>query len=379
MPERPGRLPRVLFAVGGLQTGGSENQMLELITRAHGRHFDACLMTFGEPVPAREAQLAELGVLHVRVPPAAWLPRLFRPLVALPRVTREAHVLQPDLVYPWLEVAATTLAPVAAMLRIPLVIGRRNVSGAPIERRPPVRLLIRRAERSATLVTGNSNAVLAAAEVRGIKRDRLRLVRNGHPPRPALPLPGNGPVTIGYVANFRREKGHLRLLDALAHVSPSTPWRVDLAGSGVLHDDIAAEIAARGLDDRVRMVGPMTDPEDFWRTRHVAALLSDHEGSPNSLIEAAGFGRAMIGTDSGGTREVIPESAGLLVPLQPSTEIARAFERLIDDSDLRERLARGASVHASREYTMERFVTGHVSVIHEALDVLPRRSTLPRV
>jgi glycosyltransferase involved in cell wall biosynthesis len=114
------------------------------------------------------------------------------------------------------------------------------------------------------------------------------------------------------VAHFRREKGHLRLLQALAEMPSEPPWRVDGAGTGPLIGRITAEIAKRAVDGRVAVTGPIADPCAFWATRDVAVLLSDHEGSPNALIEAAMSGRPMVGTDSGGTADVITDSAGFL-------------------------------------------------------------------
>jgi glycosyltransferase involved in cell wall biosynthesis len=365
--ERLGRRPRVLFAIGSLARGGSENQLLELISRTHGRDLDALLMTFSPcPDAGRERMLAGLGVTRMEVGPLG-APRALRPFVAVPRVTAHVRRARPDVVYAWLEAPATVLWPVARVWGIPLIVARRNVCGAREERLWPVREAVRMAERSARVVTANSEAVLEHAASRGVPRERLRLIRNGHFAAEALPPPISNPVVVGYVANYRPEKGHRRLLRALELVRARTPWRVDLAGRGALADALVQEARARGLGDRVRMVGEVTDPREFWRTRHVAALLSDHEGSPNALIEAAVCGRPLLATDVGGARELVTADAGLLVAASDPRRIARALERLIDDEPLRARLGAGARDHALREHSMERFVAGHVAAIEEVL------------
>src|SRR5205085_9606697 len=106
------------------------------------------------------------------------------------------------------------------------------------EQRPPLSWAIRRTERMATLISGNSQTVIDAAIGRGIPRERLRLVPNGHPPMPAMPPPNGETALLGCVAAFRPEKGHLKLLDVLGRVKTSTPWRIDLAGEGPLRAEV---------------------------------------------------------------------------------------------------------------------------------------------
>ncbi len=202
---------------------------------------------------------------------------------------------------------------------------------------------------------------------RGIPRDRLRLVRNGHPPVEPLPQPNGPDVALGYLANYRAEKGHRRLLDALERVDAQAPWRVDLAGAGPLREQVGAEITARRLQDRVTARGPVTDIRAFWAEHDVALLLSDNEGSPNVLIEAALLGRPLVGTDGGGTREIVAPDGGLVVSHEPG-EIAAAIERLIEDRDLRLALGEGARRQALERHDLERSVAGHLAVIREVLD-----------
>jgi glycosyltransferase involved in cell wall biosynthesis len=361
----PGR-PRVAFAIGGLGLGGSERQLMELISAAHPERIEASVLTLSTTCdPGYRRRLDELGVELLQLSPAAG-PRALRPAVAVPRTYRALRRLAPDVVYPWLEEAAATITPPARALGIPVVVARRSVCGAPSERFAFFRIPIRWAERRALLVTGNSEAVLEEAVARGIPADRLRLVRNGHPPVEPLPVPDGPPVALGYVANYRPEKGHARLIAALDLVRARTPWRADLVGSGPRREQVAAEVAERGLGDRVNVNGPITDVRRFWAEHDVALLLSDNEGSPNALIEAALAGRPLVGTDGGGTREIVSPEGGMLVPDDP-TRIAAAIERLIDDRELRLRLGEGARRHALEQHDLERSVQGHVDVIAEAL------------
>jgi glycosyltransferase involved in cell wall biosynthesis len=355
---------RVLFAIGGLGMGGSERQLMRLIAAAHPARIEATVLTFSTTCdPGHRATLADLGVELIHQIPSGGA-RALRPVFSIPRTYRVLRRVRPDVIYAWLEEASTTVTPPAMALGIPVVIARRSVCGSEAERQALFRIPIRWAERRARIVTGNSEAVIEEAKARGVRPERLRLARNGHPPVDPLPLPAGETVRLGYVANYRPEKGHGRLLEALELVEARTPWAVDLAGAG----DRAAlevEIAARGLSERVSAVGQITDIEGFWAERDIAVLLSDDEGSPNALIEAAALGRPLVGTDAGGTPEIVSPEAGLLVSHDPR-EIAAALERLIDDPALRVRLGEGAHTHVLELHDKERFVDSHLAAVSEA-------------
>jgi len=357
---------RVLFAIGGLRRGGSELQLVELLTRVHPEGVQATVVTWDPQADAENRErLAEGGVAHVAIGPIH-AARPLRPALGMARLARVFRAVRPDVAYAWLEQASVLLGPVARAHGVPVVVARRNVSGASVERFPPAALAIRRAERLAVVVTGNSEAVLAAARQRGIRSERLRLVRNGHPDVPPLPAPDGDRVSVGYLAQLRAEKGHLRLLDALELLRSPHTWGVDVAGEGPLRATIEAEVARRGLGNRVRLVGAVTDARGFWATRSIAALLSDHEGSPNALIEAAFAGRPLLGTDTAGISEVVAPAGGLLVDRDDPRGTAEALGRLVESDAMRRQLGEGAYAQAKARFSMDAFVRGHLDAIFEA-------------
>jgi glycosyltransferase involved in cell wall biosynthesis len=277
--------------------------------------------------------------------------------------------VRPDLIYAWLEHAALYLAPIARLHRLPFVVARRNVCGATAERFPHARIAIRAAERSAILVTANSQASVAEARRRGIAQSRLVLVNNGHVNADPLPFPPEPPVQIGYLAAFRPEKGHSRFLSVLEHLQSPQPWEVNLAGQGSLVEAIKAEAYSRRLFGRVRFVGSVDDARAFWAAQHIAVLLSDSEGSPNALIEAAFAGRPIVATAAGGTPEVVAPNGGIVVRVDDELGARDAIQALLDDPALRARLGNSAYEQASQRFAMTAFVTGHVEVIHKALAI----------
>jgi glycosyltransferase involved in cell wall biosynthesis len=365
-PLARARRPRVLFVIGSLEPGGSEGQLVSLLERAHGTRIDAALVALVPAADLRHTRRVERLGLPFRIlgPQSNRALRLAGSVRALAGVLR---AFRPDLVYPWLEQSALLAAPMARAFGTPVAIARRNVSGPYAERPAPVVAAIHAAERLAVLATANSEAVAAETVRRGIPPERVRVVRNGQVPPPATPLPSSDVVVLGYLARMRPEKGHLRFLQALASLRTDVPWRADLAGDGQLRDEVEATIGLLRLGDRVRLVGPVDDPTAFWRERDVAVLLSDHEGSPNALIEAALVGRPIVATDVGGVPEIVDASVGLLADPDDPGAIAAALARMIEDPALRERMGAAARALAGERYGMDAFVDGQCAAIDEAL------------
>jgi glycosyltransferase involved in cell wall biosynthesis len=235
-----------------------------------------------------------------------------------------------------------------------------------MERYAPLRMLIRRIEASARIVTANSDAVRDEAIRRGIDADRIRVVLNGLEALPPLEMPPAPPVRLGYLAHLRAEKGHLRLLGALARLRPELDWRADLGGSGPLEGAVRARIDELGLAERVSLLGSVSDARDFWTERHVAVLLSDHEGSSNTLIEAAMAGRPLVATDVGGNPAVVTPGTGMLVPPDDPAAIAGALDHVIADAQARAAMGANGHQQAAERFSLERFVNGHVAALAEA-------------
>jgi glycosyltransferase involved in cell wall biosynthesis len=358
----------VLFAIGGLERGGSESQLVTLLEHIHPDRVRATVVTLSAAAdPALKARLRGLGVVHTVLGGPG--PRAMRLAPAVRTLARMLDRFKPDLVYAWLEEAALVTAPLSRLQGTPVAVARRNVSGPYAAWPRPVVAAIGRAERLASVVTANSQAVAQESIRRGVAPERMRLVPNGHPALTPLPMPeaADGAVYLGYVARFREEKGHMRLLEALERVQTATPWYVDLAGDGPLRERVAIEVRRRGLDGRVRFEGRFEDPREFWAQRHVGVLLSDHEGSPNALIEAAMAGRPIVGTAVGGMPDVVGAEAGFIVGLDDPAATAAVLARLIDDSALRTRLGAAAHHRASERFSMEQFVEGHHAAILEAM------------
>jgi glycosyltransferase involved in cell wall biosynthesis len=148
-------------------------------------------------------------------------------------------------------------------------------------------------------------------------------------------------------------KGYDVLVDALAGLG-DLAWRLAIAGDctrdQVAADRLAAQIAARGLGVRVRMLGAVGEEElaALHRGADVFVLASRHEGYGMAFAAAVGHGLPVVGTRAGAIPETVPAGAGILVPPDDAAELAAALRVMICDPDRRETHAAAARAAAAR-------------------------------
>jgi glycosyltransferase involved in cell wall biosynthesis len=193
----------------------------------------------------------------------------------------------------------------------------------------------------------NSRAALELLERLGIDGGRLVHIPNGLDLSRWVPResePGAVPLIL-CAARFVPRKRHEDLLEALALLSRSGhSFRAVLAGGGPLLEEMRGRARSLGLDGRVELPGPLgTDAvRELLDEAAIACLVSTSEGMPGTLMEAMATGVAVVGTDVGGTNElVVDDESGLLVPPYDAEALAAALGRLLADPELRARLAAG--------------------------------------
>lgn len=164
--------------------------------------------------------------------------------------------------------------------------------------------------------------------------DRYSRAR-GNPREPVI-------LTLGAVVP---RKGHDILLQALAKLR-DRPWTCRIVGPLDRDAQWSAYLKAQterlGLSEHILFVGPVSSPEHELRAADIFALPSRHEGYGMAFAEALAHGLPVVACQAGAVPEVVPPEAGLLVPVDDPDALANALAALLDDRDLRERMAEAA-------------------------------------
>ena len=131
-----------------------------------------------------------------------------------------------------------------------------------------------------------------------------------------------------------------------------------VVGDGPELPRLKSMVDALGLTDRVFMKGrlnPMSQElYDLYSCAQLFLLTSVREGLANVFLEAGAFGLASIGSNDGGTPEVVVDGeTGLLVDPNDVQDIAAKLQRLLLNPGLCGEMGRRARERTHLKYSME--------------------------
>jgi len=129
------------------------------------------------------------------------------------------------------------------------------------------------------------------------------------------------------VGSLREVKGHDFLIRSFADFQKSSQhqWHLIIIGAGPLKNDLI-ELTKEFNLTNVHFVGLQTNV-DYWLSHSdVIVSSSSSEGLSNALLEGIASGLPAIGTNVGGTPELVrPEKNGILVEYGNQLELSNAF------------------------------------------------------
>jgi colanic acid/amylovoran biosynthesis glycosyltransferase len=182
---------------------------------------------------------------------------------------------------------------------------------------------------------------------------RLHRVYNGlELERFAFTSPATRMPRIVGVGRLVEKKGFGDLVAACALLAADgRRFECRIVGGGALDGELRATVERLGLQHVVTFVGPVSQETVREEIAAAAALAApcvvgadgNREGLPTVLLEAMALGTPCVGTDVTGIPEVLLDGrTGLAVAQRDPAGLAAALARLLDDAELRVRLAGAA-------------------------------------
>jgi glycosyltransferase involved in cell wall biosynthesis len=196
--------------------------------------------------------------------------------------------------------------------------------------------------------------------------------------RPAAeqrPDPGRPERMITCVARLEYQKG----IDVLLHgwgrmISTCSEWQIQstpklrLVGDGTLRPQLERMAAELNIRDSVEFMGLRPDVVELLQQSWGFVLPSRTEGMPNALLEAMACGLPCIATRVSGSEDIIADGLnGILVESEQPVQMADALRRVMEDTELAERLGREARVTVVREYQLAQRVDRCLALYRELL------------
>lgn len=186
--------------------------------------------------------------------------------------------------------------------------------------------------------------------------------------RPELGLMPGTPLLL-YQGSIQENRGIEPAIDAVELLDDVV---LVIVGYGYYRDKLEANVARRGLADRVRFFGPIPNDQllhwtasaDVGLCNIVNASLSYYTTLPNKLFEYMMAEVPVLGSDSPGIGRVVAETGvGEVVdPLSPS-ELAAATRKILDDPEP----YRAACRVASERYNWE-VESAHLTHLYRRLE-----------
>ncbi len=223
----------------------------------------------------------------------------------------------------------------------------------------------------AVIVTSQTTAAIVEGAF-GVPGELITVATPGVD-RPAAPRGERrpGPVRIFTLGSISPRKAHHVLIEALGRID-DLDWTCAIAG-GLEKDPetaeaLIAQIAMLGLEDRVRLIGEVTEDEAaaLYADADIFALASVYEGYGMVFAEALAHGLPIVATTGGAIPEVVPEAGGLLVQPSNAEAFAAALGALVSDPARRAVLAEG-SRQAGESLTGWNRTAGEIASVLERL------------
>ena len=310
---------KVLHLLSRLQIGGMERAAIRLAKRGVREGMEHVLLLFDKPFQSREFDF-DPGCLPTEfVPRGPGLDMSFARKLA----KRIAHGI--DIVHAYNDSAIFYAA-------LAIAIGRQKQTGLigtfctrPSHVTVGARISTRWATGRADRIVAVSDELASWLVSTGWAKDCSTICRGvdlteffpdtaDRSWREKLNVPENA-ILVGHVARFAPIKRHQDVLYAASQLRGAHPQVIfALAGEGPLFRSIQDQ--ARELNN-VIFLSNVGDIPSFLRSVDILILCSEHEGTPQALLEGMACGRAIIATTVGGVPHLLGAKdvpVGILIP-----------------------------------------------------------------
>lgn len=342
---------RVGFVAGGLGNGGAEKQLTYMVQtlRSLGHSVAILSLTEGGTAKPRVSQNGvEVHCLDSR------LGRLSR-LRAIRKFALSGHFDFVQSGHTWVNpyVALACLGTRSIAIGAVRNDGRLEVSQNPVLGRLALALPRFKIVNSAAAagqvkkyakLPGSDTWVLPnVIDFRAFESSRTSIAREGT-------------VSLLTVANMTAAKRLDLLLAALQTVclDDTIDYRLRLVGDGPEMPRLRQYVESDpNLASRVEFLGRRTDIAEIMADADIFVVTSDHEGFPNTVLEAMAAGLPVVATDAGAIPDLVEDgSTGLLASRGDVVKIVRHIRTLGGDPTTRLTMGARAAEAVKRKYSL---------------------------
>jgi len=370
---------KILFIIGSLDVGGTEQQMSILASRLQSvgcfcRVFslqsegplDAHLRRKSLPVHDGGLKKGDMIRAPWKLARAEW------------RLIRVIRTWRPDVVHAYLPLVTFMGALAGCLCGVPLVVTSRRGMGNHQQRHQVLKPLDRLANALSHRITVNSRAVWDdVIRCDRVDPSKLVLIYNGvdwasfesalrhrFQTRRSLGI-GNHEKIVIVVANLIPYKGHHDFIEALKKVVVQIPEvKVLLVGEDRgIQKDVEKQAEGLGIRTFIQFLGKREDVPCLLAAADLSVLPSHEEGFSNVILESMAAGLPVVATRVGGNSEaVVDEVSGWLVPPRNSSLMAEKIVDILIDKQRATSWGKRGMDRVRKNFTIEEMVEAHLNL-----------------
>ncbi len=343
------RTKGILFIVGSLRTGGTENHISQVASQLKNRGWEVEICLLSPYVEVTEDFLDQTIRIH-KLPLYLHENFLYRRfflfkifvimcyswLVFSLLITRKNH-----FVHMFLPHAYIIGGFLSVVCNVPRKIMSRRSMNLYREKSKMISFFERYLHRKMNIILGNSQAVVDELGLEGVKDNRLRLIYNGvnlsyFKRRPKLLSRRSlgidaGDFVIVVVANLLFYKGHIDLLEAMRLIKDEIgEWKLIIIGDDRGEKkNLIEQAKAFKMRDNVLFMGEMKDITTPLSAADLGIMCSHQEGFSNAILEYMAASLPVVATKVGGNTEAVTDGQnGYIVEPRSPRELAEAILKI---------------------------------------------------
>lgn len=160
----------------------------------------------------------------------------------------------------------------------------------------------------------------------GVDSNRFRPADKSETRR-RLDLPEDATI-LGMIANFRPEKGHIRLIQGFNQIAGEFPnLQLLLVGAGPMAEQIKTEAKSSPFAGRIRFAGHQPEPLPWYQAMNLLIIPSSAEGLSNAALEAMACEIPVLASKACGNNDAIQHlKTGFIFDLDTPNAIAQALK-----------------------------------------------------
>jgi len=165
----------------------------------------------------------------------------------------------------------------------------------------------------------------------------------------------NGEVVLGNIGRLVEQKGQKHLIELAHHLKQQgISFRILIAGSGKLKDQLMHYARQLGVEDKVQFMDFIDDIQAFIHNIDIFVFPSLHEGSSHTLLEVMAASKPVVAFNISSIPEIVEHNKnGFLVERDNSEDLFRCVHKLIAHKDLRSEFGARGREKVEKEFNSD--------------------------